>query len=131
MYYICLIIRKIKFVFVFYHNKHDIIMGSFVECQYEFECWRFCQCVQFSSKTHISITTCYNFFIFAADIGDTCFKCCISFFLNNCIFALHYLSWQNGIFTNFERGSQCVTMVIENDVIPRLFVISLYIFEKK
>jgi len=53
-----------KFLFVFHHNKHNIIIWAFIKCQYAFERQCFCHCVHISFKSHISITTCLNFLIF-------------------------------------------------------------------
>jgi len=66
-------------VFVFHHNKHRIIMRSFVKWQIAFERWRFFHCEQFFFKAHISITTCLNFLIFAIYVGNSSFKCSVSF----------------------------------------------------
>ena len=82
------IIKTIKFLFVFHHNKHSIIMRSFVKWKIAFKCWRFFHCEQFSFKAHISITTCLNFLIFAIYVGNTFFKYYISFiliFFYNCV----------------------------------------------
>jgi len=54
---------------------------------------------------------------FTVVVGNTSCKCSVSFILNNCITVWLYLSW---------TGWQCVTMVIENNVVSILFVISLY-----
>ena len=107
------VIKKIKFLFVFHHNKHNIIMRSFVKWQIAFERWRFFHCVQFfflfrkmsSFKTHISITTCLNFLIFAIYVGNTSFKCSVCFILNIFIIMWLYLSRQNAIRTKFWTGA--------------------------
>jgi len=92
-------------LFVFHHNKHSIIMRSFVKWQTEFKRWRFFYCEQFSFKAYISITTCLNFLIFAIYVRNTSCKCSVSFILNIFIIVWLYLSWQNAICTKFWTGA--------------------------
>jgi len=92
-------------LFVFHHNKHSIIMRSFVKWQTAFERWHFLHCELFSFKAHMSITTCLNFLIFAIYVGNTSFKCSVSFILNIFIIVWLYLSWQNAISTKFWTGA--------------------------
>jgi len=104
MCYSFVIIRKIKFLFVFHHNKHSIIMWSFVKWQNAFQCWRFF-IVSSSVKAHISITTCLNALIFAIYVENASFKCSVKFILNILIIVWLYFSWKNAICTKFWTGA--------------------------
>jgi len=77
-----------------------------------------CHCVPIPFIRHILITTCLNFLIFAQYIGKKCFKCFVSYFLNNLITTFHFLLLNMAFSQTCERGRSCVTIVIENDAIP-------------
>ena len=104
MCYSFVIIRKIKFLFVFHHNKHSIIMWSFVKWQNALQCCFFILSSSLS-KLIFKITTCLNVLKFAIYLGNASFKCSVRIILNIFIIVWLYLSRKNAICTQFWTGT--------------------------